>query len=124
MKKAVILLVPVFLYSSCKQMIAEMKEMQSFNHIIDSQFNFKGTGIKVVNSESLQVSVYNSGYNDSSTEVKQKIADSIGLIGMKHFHSDKITGGSVLFVHQAKDGILTVSKSDGYQMHLPTKITN
>ncbi len=95
-----------------------MKEMRALNHILDSQFQFKNTGIKIANSEILQIQVINSRFNDAPDAVKQAIADSIGAIGVRSIHTTKITGGTVLFVHQNNGGILTMAKSDGYQMHL------
>ena len=119
--KKVKLLFSVLILTACscgnfRNQIAEIKELDG---AIKTQFKCKDTRITLNNGTTLQVSVINSQYDNATDDVKQKVADSIGVFSQKYIHATKVTSGTVLFVKQNNYGLVNTSHGSTYTMHLP-----
>jgi hypothetical protein len=115
---AVVLLIAV-LFSSCKQFREQMAEVSGFQKAVGEKFNFPRTNINIRNGSVLQLTITNSTCNDSSDNVKQRVADSVGVLVPQYFHITKIRQGTLRFAAQTDAGIAHYSKSTSFNMNVP-----
>lgn len=80
----------------------DMKEMDALSKNIEEKYGVKYIGVTNSNNTSLIVTFQNTRYNDSSDEVKQRIAKEIGKIAPGFITTFKVKSGSVKF--SAKKG--------------------
>ncbi len=118
MKNLLVAIIGILAFTSCGNTVAELKDMNELRKNIEHQFKFKEVNLKVANGKSLEVTVINSPYNDSSDYVKQDLADAIGTVCSPYMHKANLTEGTVSFSHNDNVGLANVAVSHGFPMHL------
>lgn len=118
MKNLVIIILYSLLLVSCGNVATELKDMTELQKTIERQFKLNKVSLNVVNGKSLEVTVINSPYNDSSDYIKQDLTDAIGTVCSAYMHKAKLTEGTVSFSHNDNVGLANVAVTHGFQMHL------
>ena len=107
------LIVIVLVFSSCNS----IKEVMGF--VKEIQSTYKVTNVKVANTDNgLTVSFVNTSYNDSSDEVKQRVAWEIGDMAQHYFKSQRIEKGQVNYVKEKGIAIANISTSNSFDMEI------
>ncbi len=119
MKRCAVLLLIVFVVASCKNLGAKFSELNEIHDDLENEFGFQDIKVQLHNDVLLHVSLMNSVYNDSSDAAKQKLADSIGIISLRHMHAIKPKGGTVTFAKGGDPGIAYLFGNANFSMHLP-----
>jgi|GEM_PF-3472120 len=123
MKKTIIFVfVAMILCASCHEFSTKIQGLTALEGKIQQRYNVKNINIKIKkeNNESyLVVSLLNTPYVDSPETVKQNVADSIGALCAAGLPTMKFTKGSVVFGEETNMGVVQISKTQGYDMHLP-----
>jgi len=96
-----------------------MKDVLALSGEIKDHYHCDNTNITINNSTEIKVKLENSTYNDSSDEVKQRVSDEIGHMVLKYPSLSKgLDEGYTIFSDKSGNGIVSVSNSSSFPMHL------
>lgn len=104
---------------SCKGLMKDMSRMGDLQDTLTEKYNVKDIKVEHTNN-TLEVSFVNTAYNDSSSDVQERIAQEVGEIVQRVYNTDNtVESGLVKFVDENKGLIGSFTSSSSYDMHLP-----
>ena len=107
--------------ASCGDFKAEVMQMTQLKDKIEQKFKLHDVGINMNTTDGktyLKIQLVNTPYNDSSADVKQTLADSIGALCRADFHDTSLSGGTLMFVRKNNYGVLKTETANGYDLHI------
>lgn len=109
---------PALLLVAACNLGGQMKDVLSLSQEIKDKYKCS-PGIKLDNGNSIEITLENSSWNDSSDEVKQRVSDEIGRIVMSHKKLSKsLTEGTTIFSNTTNAVVVHVERNTSFSMHL------
>ncbi len=111
-----LLLASLLVLGSCGVSVGDIKEVQEFGSAVQAMYPGVSLSTGITNGSKLEVTFTNTSYNDSSEEVKQRVATDIGKIAPKYFKVGKITSGEAIFENSKSTVLVSVTSTHSYDM--------
>ncbi len=111
-----LVLLSYLVLGSCHTFDVDVKEISEFASTVQAMYPDVSLSAGISNGSKVEVTFTNTSYNDSSEEVRQRIATEIGKIAPQHFKSVKITSGEAIFENSKGASVVNVTSTHTYDM--------
>jgi hypothetical protein len=120
MKKYVLPLILIFVLPACN-LGTTIKEAIHLSSEIKDKYHCNEAEVTVNNGSEVVVTISNSSYQDSSDDIKQRVANEIGQMVIADKKLGTIKEGKVLFSSTTKYGPVQTRNSSSFDMDLKQK---
>jgi len=120
MKKLLIALISVFLFSCTEEgIVDDFKDMNKLKDSLEKTFPDEKIRIKISNGQHIGISFVNSDLKKKSEKEKEEVANKVGEITNHFFKDDRIEEGSLCFAINKNYVIFKYSEAiDVYDLKL------